>query len=107
ELAHVVQQDRGGARHLATSAAGALEIGRADDPLEREADAAARAALAPEGAPRPALSADRGPRVRRWGLGFLEDAWDATAGAVSDAAGWVGGKVVEGAEWVGEKAGEA
>ena len=107
ELAHVVQQDRGGARHLATASAGALEIGRADDPLEREADHAARAALAPEGTARPALSADRGPRVRRWGLGFLEDAWDATAGAVSDAAGWVGGKVVEGAEWVGEKAGEA
>lgn len=101
ELAHVVQQDRGGARRLATASAGALEIGRADDPLEREADRAAAAALSPS-ADVPALSADGGTAVRRISLGFLEDAWDATGGravgAVGDAASWAGGKIVSGAE---------
>jgi hypothetical protein len=105
ELAHVVQQGRGGGRRLATVSAGELQVGRADDPLEREADRAAAAALSPGAAAVPALSADGAPAVRR-GLGdWLGSAWDATGGravsAIGEGAAWVGEKTVAGARVVG------
>jgi hypothetical protein len=60
ELAHVLQQ---GARGAALPQLDTLRIGARDDPLEREADTLADAALA--GAPTPVLSGGAASRVQR------------------------------------------
>jgi Domain of unknown function (DUF4157) len=56
ELAHVLQQ-RAGASGVQAMPAGRLRVGAADDPLEREADRIADAALAADGAPPGRVSA--------------------------------------------------
>ncbi len=63
ELAHVVQQERGNSAHLPAAADAPLPVGRADDPAEREADAAAGVVTA--GGVAADLARGGVPRIRR------------------------------------------
>lgn len=63
ELAHVVQQEGGNGVRLAAAADAPLPVGRADDPAEREADAAAGVVTA--GGVAAGLVEGGAPRIRR------------------------------------------
>jgi len=115
EIAHTIQQSQGAAPSaVALSTSDGVRVGRADDPLEAEADRAADSIVHSPAAGPARLSADRTRAIRG---NILGDAWrglKAGGRAVVHGGEYVGGKVVSGAravvhgaEYVGGKVASA
>jgi len=85
EVAHTIQQGKGGAA-VAPALHATVKVGAVNDPAEREADAVADMVMSPAGTAIVPLSSDREPAVRRGWTDALSDAWDATGGRAWDAA---------------------
>ena len=105
EVAHARQEDAFGGGGLQ---ARSMDGGKGDA-AERDADAAADAAMANKPA---VVSEAPTAGVHRWGVtdwigDKVSDATDWVGDKASDAAGWVGDKASDAAGWVGEKATDA